>query len=32
MYGLKLFCLLPVGVCIDVYMMIGSYVLRVSTH
>ena len=27
MYGLKLFCLLPVGVCIDVYVMIGSYVL-----
>ena len=33
MYGLKLFgCLLPVGVCIDGYMIIGSYVLCVSTN
>ena len=26
------FCLLPVGMCIDAYMMIGSYVLCVSTN
>ena len=26
MYGLKLFCLLSVGVCIDANVMIGSYV------
>ena len=33
MYGLKLFfCLLPVGVCINAYMMIGCYILCVSTH
>ena len=30
--ALNLFCLLPVGVCIDAYVMIGSYVLCVSTH
>ena len=26
------FCLLPVGVCIDAYVMIRSYVMCVSTH
>ena len=26
------FCLLPVGVCIDAYVTICSYVLCVSTH
>ena len=26
------FCLLPVGVCIDAYVTIHSYVLCVSTH
>ena len=26
------FCLLPVGVCIDAYVTIRSYVLCVSTH
>ena len=26
------FCLLPVGMCIDAYVMIGSYVLCLSTH
>ena len=26
------FCLLPVGVCIDAYVMIHSYVFCVSTH
>ena len=28
----EIFCLLPVGMCIDAYMMIGSYVLCVSTY
>ena len=32
MYGFKLFCLLPVGVCIDAYVMIGSYVNSLITH
>ena len=27
-----IFCLLPVGVCIDAYVTIRSYVLCVSTH
>ena len=26
MYGLNFFCLLPVSVCIDDYVMIGSYI------
>ena len=33
MYGQNFFfCLLSVGVCIDAYVMIGSYDLCVSTH
>ena len=30
-FGGDVSCLLPVGLCIDTYVMIGSYVLCVST-
>ena len=29
---MRFFCLLPVGVCIDAYVTIHSYVFCVSTH
>ena len=30
MFGGEASCLLPVGVCIDAYLMIGSYLVRVN--